>query len=292
MRFAIPKILIYTRYMALQFEIGDPSRPRGHALLYFRVDTEPDLVYGTYIVTLPITADLTKYVPPFLAAHLGSADSGPLTNFAAFAMPPMSELIEGGYDRLVQLANLRSDDLVYGGNMFSYDLARMMESVAGAVQEYSDAWSEASGSAGAATASIPADDAAIPLGSPDRPAGSTDSDDSDSAGLGVNEVLWSFMSEGDRLAEMGRLLGRLRFAQEGNDATAIDDITAEMTALGRHLPEEFSITTLVANASATGPVAAQLAQLYLDRCYRLSSGDTEQVRRIEEAIRNLERRGP
>ena len=275
--------------MDIQFEIGDPSRPRGHALLYFRVDTEPDNVYGTYIVTLPITADLTKYVPPFLAAHLGSGDSGPLTNFAAFAMPPMSELVEGGYDRLVQLANLRSDDLVYGGNMFSYDLARMMESVASAVQEYSDAWNQAAGTSGAA-ASIPADDAAIPLGGSGPSSAIAELDDSDTQGLGVNEVLWSFMSEGDRLAEMGRLLGRLRFAQEGNDTTAIADITAEMTALGRHLPDEFSIATLVANASDTGPVAAQLAQLYMDRCYRLSSGDTEQVRRIDEAIRNLERR--
>ena len=274
--------------MDIQFEIGDPLRPRGHALLYFRVDTEPDNVYGTYIVTLPITADLTKYVPPFLAAHLGSGDTGPLANFAAFAMPPMSELVEGGYDRLVQLANLRNDDLVFGGSMFSYDLARMMESVANAVQEYSDAWNEVAGST---AASIPADDAAIPLGSPGQSSGTSDPDDSDTGGLGVNEVLWSFMSEGDRLAEMGRLLGRLRFAQEGNDATSIADITAEMTALGRHLPDEFSISTLVATAADTGPVAAQLAQLYLDRCYRLSSGDTEQVRRIEEAIRNLERRG-
>ena len=287
-RFAIARILIYTQIMEIQFEIGDPSRPRGHALLYFRVDTEPDHVYGTYIVTLPITADLTKYVPPFLAAHLGSGDTGPLTNFAAFAMPPMSELIEGGYDRLVQLANLRSDDLVYGGSMFSYDLARMMESVAGAVQEYSDAWNQASGSSGTAAASLPPDDAAIPLAGAGQPA---DSVDEDTGGLGVNEVLWSFMSEGDRLAEMGRLLGRLRFAQEGNDTEAITDITSEMTALGRHLPDEFSIGTLVAAAVDTGPVAAQLAQLYLDRCYRLSSGDTEQVRRIDEAIRNLERRG-
>ena len=116
--------------MDIQFEIGDPRRPRGHALLYYRIETEPDNVYGTYIVTLPITADLTKYVPPFLATHLGSAGAGPLANFSAFAMPPMSELVEGGYDQLVRLANLRNDDLVYGGSMFSYDLARMMESVA------------------------------------------------------------------------------------------------------------------------------------------------------------------
>ncbi|MXZ91434.1 MAG: hypothetical protein F4Z05_08165 [Chloroflexi bacterium] len=289
--FAIAADLIYTQLMDIQFEIGDPLRPRGHALLYYRVDTEPDHVYGTYIVTLPITADLTKYVPPFLAAHLGSSDSGPLANFAAFAMPPMSELVEGGHDRLVRLANLRNDDLVYGGNMFSYDLARMMESVAGAVQEYADAWNEAANTAGAGAVAAPADDVAIPLaGSADAPAAGTTGDE-DTAGLGVNEVLWSFMSEGDRLAEMGRLLGRLRFAQEGNDNTAITDITAEMTALGRHLPDEYSISALVAAASETSAASVQLAQLYLDRCYRLSSGDAEQVRRIEEAIRNLERRG-
>ena len=278
--------------MDIQFEIGDPLRPRGHALLYFRVDTEPDHVYGTYIVTLPITADLTKYVPPFLAAHLGSGDSGPLANFAAFAMPPMSELVEGGYDRLVRLANLRNDDLVYGGSMFTYDLARMMESVAGAVQEYADAWNEAANAAGAGAVVAAADDVAIPLGSGGAESGGVGSSgEGDSEGLGVNEVLWSFMSEGDRLAEMGRLLGRLRFAQEGNDATAVADITAEMTALGRHLPDDYSIGALVAAASETGAASVQLAQLYLDRCYRLSSGDAEQVRRIEEAIRNLERRG-
>ena len=275
--------------MALQFEIGDPLRPRGHALLYFRVDTEPDQVYGTYIVTLPITADLTKYVPPFLAAHLGSGDTGPLANFAAFAMPPMSEVVEGGYDRLVRLANLRGDDLVYGGNMFSYELPRMMEAVAAAVQDYSDAWHEVAGSPGAA---VPADDAALAPAGAESPFVPRVLEEGEGDGLGVNEVLWSFMSEGDRLAELGRLLGRLRFAQEGNDAAGIAEIIAEMTALGRHLPAAYNIDALVANAGASGPVAAQLAQLYLDRCYRLSSGDDEQVRRIEEAIRNLERRGP
>ena len=282
--------------MDIQFEIGDPQRPRGHAIIYFRVDTEPGVVYGTYIVTLPITADLTKYVPPFLAAHLGSGDSGPLANFSAFAMPPMPEEVAGGHDRIVRLANMRGDDLVYGGSMFSYELPRMMESVAEAVQEYADAWKEASDDPSLAPAGgIPADDIAILPGGGGGGIGTAgDRADADAdAGPGrldVNEVLWSFMSEGDRLGEMGRLLGRLRFAQEGADAGAIADITAEMTALGRHLPDEYQIGALVDAAQAAGEAAAQLAQLYLDRCYRLSAGDAEQVRRIEEAIRNLERR--
>ena len=67
----------------------------------------------------------------------------------------MSELVEGGYEHLVRLANVRNDDLVYGGSMFSYDLARMMESVAQAVQEYADSWFRTSGEEGVSTRALP-----------------------------------------------------------------------------------------------------------------------------------------
>lgn len=269
--------------MDLNFEIGDPGRPRGHAILYFRIDTEPDSVYATYVITLPVTADLTKYVPPFLASQLGAAGENPLASFSAFAMPPMSELVEGGYDHLVRLANLRSDDLLYGGSMFSYDLARMMESVASAVKSYSDAWAQSAPE----PAATPADDLALVgagaaagrPGGPGSDAGAAESD-----GMGVNEVLWSFMSEADRIGELGRLLGRLRFAQEGSDADAIADITAEMTALGRQFPAEFNIASLISAASDTAAPAARLAQLYLERCYSLSAGDADEVRRLDGEI--------
>ena len=279
--------------MDLNFEIGDPRRPRGHAILYFRVDTEPDSVYATYIVTLPIVADLTKYVPPFLSAQLGAAGENPLASFSAFAMPPMSEVVDGGYDHLVRLANLRNDDLLYGGSMFSYDLARMMEAVAGAVKSYSEAWSDAA----PAPAITPPDDrelvgagvggggrSSLPGG---ESAGVSESE-SESDGMGVNEVLWSFMSESDRLGEMGRLLGRLRFAQEGNAAADIADITADMTALGRRFPAEFNIANLIAAAGDASEPGAQLAQLYLQRCYSLSAGDAEQVRRLDGEIADAE----
>lgn len=269
--------------MDLNFEIGDPGRPRGHAILYFRIDTEPDSVYATYVVTLPITADLTKYVPPFLAAQLGAAGENPLASFSSFAMPPMSELVEGGYDHLVRLANRRNDDLLYGGSMFSYDLARMMEAVATAVKSYSDAWAQTAPT----PAATPADDldlvgAGSSQGRPGIPG--ADADASESDGMGVNEVLWSFMSEADRLGEMGRLVGRLRFAQEGDDADAIADITAEMTALGRQFPAEFNIASLIAAAGDATAQGARLAQLYLERCYSLSAGDAAQARRLDGEI--------
>ena len=125
--------------MDLVFDKGDLQNPRGHALLYFRVDTEQDTVYATYVVTLPVKSDLTKYVPPFLASHLGNM---PLNDLSAFAMPPVPEALSN-YSELERLSDLRQDDLVYGGNMFSFDLPRMMEMATEAVQVYSGLCSDA-----------------------------------------------------------------------------------------------------------------------------------------------------
>ena len=109
--------------MDLTFERGDSQKPKGHALVYFRVSTEPDKVYASYVIILPISADLSKYVPPFLVSHLGGL---PLNEFSVFAMPPVPEAVSGPQE-LERLAQLRDDDLVYGGDMFSFDLPRMME---------------------------------------------------------------------------------------------------------------------------------------------------------------------
>ena len=143
--------------MDLVFDKGDSANPRGHALLYFRIDTQPDTVYATYVVTLPVKSDLTKYVPPFLASHLGNM---PLSDLSAFAMPPVPEAL-GSFAELERLSQLRDDDLVYGGNMFSFDLPRMMETATEAVQVYSSLCSDA-----LAMTSTPAEGAAAAIGVP------------------------------------------------------------------------------------------------------------------------------
>ena len=145
--------------MDLYFDRGDHDSPSGHALLYFKVDTEPDKVYASYIVTLPIKADLTKYVPPFLASHLGAL---PLNDLSAFAMPPVPEPVDG-YEALERLSRERGDDLVYGGNMFSFDLPRMMESVSEAVNSYGELYVAAGKSA------APAGEVAAPARRPTVP---------------------------------------------------------------------------------------------------------------------------
>ena len=265
--------------MDLLFERGDRSSPRGHALVYFRVDTEPDRVYASYVVTLPIKADLTKYVPPFLASHLGSL---PLNDLSAFAMPPVPEAVES-YEDLDRLSAQRGDDLVYGGNMFSFDLPRMMETVTEAVQGYSELYSAVANPVSAVTSETAAE---AETAAPQEP----QSAEEDMA-FNVNEVLFSFMSEGDKLSELSRLLGRLRFAVEGADLAGAREAGEEIVVLSRHLPEEFRVASLVDLAMDTSERSSELAKLYLDRCFRLSAGNTQEAAQLEQRIQELESRG-
>ena len=256
--------------MDITFERGDRQRPKGHALAYFRVDTEPDQVYATYVVTLPVQADLTKYVPPFLASHLGNL---PLSDFSAFAMPPVPEPVDS-FLELERLSQLRDDDLIYAGSTFSFDLPRMMESVTEVVQAYAQLCADFFASASPERLS--------PAESPDG-----ESPDDDNS-YRVSDVLFSLMSEPDKLAELSRLLGKLRFAQEGQDEATILEVSEEVTALARHLPEEFWVSSLLVAAQDASQRGVQLARLYLDRCFRLSAGDSGTARRLEEEIRSLD----
>ena len=270
--------------MDLVFDRGDSQNPRGHALLYFRVDTEPDKVYATYVVTLPVKSDLTKYVPPFLASHLGNL---PLSDLSAFAMPPVPEAVNS-FEELERLSQLREDDLVYGGSMFSFDLPRMMETATEAVQVYSSLCSEALG-----MISTPAEGAAEAIGEELRetleaaavPETEPEPEPDDS--LNVNEVLFSFMSESDKLGELSRLLGRLRFAVDGADQSEADEVGAEITVLARHLPENFKVSDLLNVAKDNSERSSQLAKLYIDRCFRLSAGDAGAATELDAQIELL-----
>ena len=263
--------------MDLYFDRGDRDNPVGHALVYFRVDTEPDKVYASYVVTLPIKSDLTKFLPPFLASHLGAL---PLNDLSSFAMPPVPEPVDG-FSELERLSAQRGDDLVYAGSMFSYDLPRMMESVTEAVSSYGELYA-ASGK----SATVVGEEAVVSAGPEGLPSAEEPVEELDSS-FNVNDVLFSFMSESDKLSELSRLLGRLRFAVEGADRSAAAEVGEEIAALARHLPEEFQVANLLAVAQDTSERSSQLAKLYLDRCFRLSAGDAGQAAELEAEIRRL-----
>ncbi len=272
--------------MDLIFDRGDSQNPKGHALLYFRVDTEPDTVYATYVVTLPVKSDLTKYVPPFLASHLGNM---PLSDLSAFAMPPVPEAV-GSFVELERLSQSREDDLVYGGSMFSFDLARMMETATEAVQAYSSLCSDA-----LAMTSTPAEGAAAAISeelretlqAPPATDPEAEPEEEPDESLNVNEVLFSFMSESDKLSELSKLLGRLRFAVDGSDHAAAEEVGGEIIVLSRHLPENFKVNDLLEAAKDNSEQSSQLAKLYIDRCFRLSAGEEVAATELDAQIELL-----
>ena len=249
--------------MDISFERGDPQRPKGHALAYFRTRSEPDKVYATYIIVLPVSVDFAKYVPPFLTSHLGSS---PLGDLSAFSLPPVPEEV-GSYQELQHLAEMRDDDLLYAGTMYTFDLPEMMQAVSDVVRDYSSAWSNF----------------AKPAIAADR--------DAEEGLSGVNEVLYSMMSELDKLAELSKLIGKLRFAVEGNDHQSGTETEEEIKLLGRFLQEHFYIPSLLQAVMDSSASGAQLAQLYLDRCYKLSNGDNAGARDLEERIEILKSSG-
>jgi hypothetical protein len=251
--------------MEITFDRGNSQQPKGHAVAYFRVSTEPDKVYATYVVILPVKADFAKYVPPFLASHLGNLS---LSDFSSFAMPPVPEEVTS-YQELQQLSQLREDDLVYGGSMFSFDLPRMMEAMNDLVQSYSRLYNDYHHSRAKAAVT-------------DGEQGAGD------RSYQVNEVLFGLMSESDKLAELSRLLGKLRFALEGRDTGMVDEVKEEVNTLSRHLPEDFRVPSMLAAAMDTSSKGSRLAQLYLDRCFRLSAGDFHSVDSLEQQIQVLE----
>ena len=205
--------------MDLVFDRGDRQSPKGHALLYFRSSSNHDELWATYLVVLPITVDVSKYVPPFLMNQMGEVGAKDLS---AFAFPPAPEKVPD-YDHLEQMAGVRDDDILFGGTINPVDVASAMMSVNEAVAKYSEMYGSL---APAASELEPEADEA-----PD--------------GASVNEVLYGLMSDGDRLSELTRLVGRLRDASENAEDRLSTEAEAEISLLARHLPENHQVRRLI-----------------------------------------------
>ena len=248
--------------MDILFERGDQQRPRGHAILYFRSTADPEEIWATYVLVLPITVDVTKYVPPFLMNQVGEMDA---TDLSAFAFPPAPEKIES-YNYMEDLADLREDDILYGGTINPDDVAYGMMAVGEAVQWYTDAYVQ----------------------STETELSSHNFGGSLDEGLGYNDVMYGLMSDGDRLGELTKLVGKLRFASEGNEDSLAREAETDILQISNHLPDDHQITKLIESAKAGGKRAENLANFYLQRCFLLVRQDFAGLVDIEAKIKALE----
>ena len=253
--------------MNIEFHKGEASRPKGHALIYFRSSMNTNEVWATYLVILPITVDVSKYVPPFLMNQIG--EIGP-NDLSAFAFPPAPEQIES-YDALERIATLRDDDVVYAGSYDPTDVTDAMMRISEAVQIYADEY-----------ARLP--DASMAAGEPD----SSHSEEIDGGGLAVSDVLYNLMSDSDKLSELSKLIGRLRFAVDGSDNHLIEETESEIASVARHLPDSHNIAQLVQAVKSSNTGSAELADVYLQRSYHLVQENYTKLAAIESRIKELE----
>lgn len=248
--------------MALTFEIGDEARPKGHAVLYF--GTPEAGLLATYVVLLPIKMDVAKYLPPLLAAQLGGMASSVLGEGAGgFAVPPAPEEA-ASVESLRHLAELRGDDLLWGGNVVLGDVQSALHQTAESVQEYAALYQRYIDSSPG-----PAPQPAI---------------EQDGGGADVQHVLYELMGDRDRLAELSKLVGTMRFALEANDDALIGETDASLGALAGVLPERFWADRVRGAARDPSQGAADLVRLYVERCYKLLDEDFAAVDALEREI--------
>lgn len=248
--------------MSLTFNLGSADQPKGHALLYYRSGGG---LAATYLVVLPFMVDFAKYVPPVLASQIRMTS---LEQFSAFAMPPVPEAVDG-YSALEELAHRRGDDLLFGGNVPEHDFLESAQRVNDDVQEYAALYQRRAQMAPPPAAEASAESA---------------------SDLSVSEVMVSLMSEKERLQELAKLVGKLRFAVEGADRTLMAEAEADMQGIIRHLPESYQAHKLIEASKRPGPLGARLAQLCLERCYKLAEGDFSGASALETQIRQTEER--
>ncbi|MBI4492114.1 MAG: hypothetical protein HY690_04915 [Chloroflexi bacterium] len=245
--------------MELTFERGDRSAPKGHALLYFHGGRDPDEVWATYLVVSPIAMDLAKYVPPMFAAQLPPQMS---TGLTAYPLPPLPERV-ASRRWLESVARARDDDLLAGGQIEPADMQRLVLAVTEAAQSYSALYADWA--------------ARMPQPEPE-PLPEVD----------VDDLFYSVMSDRDKVGKLAKLLGTLRYAVEGADRQAAAEAGGEVRKLGRHLDAKYRVDALLGAAQQPGAEAWTLAQLYVERAYKIAAEDYAALSALETRIRALE----
>lgn len=240
----------------MRYEAGDTAKPRGHAIVYFTT-ARTGQILASYVVALPVTLDLSRYVPPMLAGRM-PAGQGAMSG--AIPVPPIPEAVES-IDALRRLAALRDDDLIDGGELSGDSPEQLMASTALAAQRYGEAY-------GRYEATVPA------APSPKRAEPAMDDPYAD-------------MGEADRVKELVKLVGVMRYAQEGKDERGLREAARHIKALGAGLPPKYRVDELLEAVSGTESASNDLIQLLIERCFLLLNEEYERLPDVESRIRAL-----
>ena len=202
----------------------------------------------------PIKFDLTSYLPGFMTGAMQGMDLG--NAMVAAPMPPIPEQVPSA-EYLQALAERRRDDLVYAGAVNRSNPMQVAAETSEAAREYADLY---------VGSQLPEEGVVAPQGSPDDPEVSR----------------YAGLSEQEKLNELSMLTGRLRDSIQRGGADA--EIEQQMRALAQTLPAKYHVNEVLAAASLPGKRGQRLAQLHLERCYKLYNEDYLDLERIDREI--------
>jgi hypothetical protein len=234
--------------MDLAFETGSANEPRGHALIYF-TSAADSRVLAFYAVCLPITMELSKYVPPAFA-HMVTGEAAQTSGVVP--LPPVAEEVEG-IAWLRRLADIRRDDLIDAGTLYSSDLPNVIQMTAQAAAEYGDLFARR---------------------------GAPEVETSPSQPISVYQE----MTESERLGRLTSLVGRYRdtLGMPENDL-----IWDELKGMAESLPSKYRASELLEWSTIPGEHGLQLATLHLQRSFQLLNEEYMRVAETEKRIQEL-----
>lgn len=234
--------------MTLQFERGTEQAPVGHALIYFRTDTGS--LVATYVSVPPIRFDLSSYMPGFLATAMQGMDLG--DGMVAAPMPPIPEEVEG-LPYLQALAGRRQDDLVFAGSVSRADVMRLAGETAEAARAYGELY--------AAVSDLPSSEAEAARVEPDP---------------------FESMTQQEQINTLTTLTGRLLDSLQAGAADI--EVERQMRQLAETLPAKYRVEEMIQAIHRPGDGARRLAELYIERCYKLYNEEYLDLERIDREI--------
>jgi hypothetical protein len=256
--------------MTIHFLRGDEQSPKGHAIFIARSTFNARVVLATYCVVPPTPLSLAKYLPPLVASQIPPEDLQDATNVPVMPIPPMLE--EGStFEHLQMLAERRDDDLVDLGTLNPNDNGARLQLVQEGCQEYGQYY--------ATYALRFKDTEAVPL---------TEEEAIPLDDLSPEELLFTTMDDRERLAELSKLVGMARYALDGHDMGLLQETKKRMLRLANRIPEKYRGNELIMAAVEPGERGAKLAQLYLERGYKLLDEEYADIPEIERSLRELQ----
>jgi hypothetical protein len=213
---------------------------------------------------------IAKYLPPLFAAQIPSEELQGANSIAGMPIPPMLE--EGmSIEQLETLAERRDDDLCDIGTVSNEEVERMQMATISS-QEYAQLYA----SSITQTPPLSSQKSSSPLES----SSSIEEVDAD-------QLLLQSMSERQKLAEVGKLVGMARYALEGKDTAALQDTRRRLERVLALLPEKYRGNEIINAAFAPDARGTKLVELYLSRAYKLLDEEYAEIPGIENDIREL-----